>query len=281
MSKAFPAAVFILVLLLSALVGTQFINSATANPLGIEERYDSPPIVSIYSPVNGSYVNSVLLNVTVTKSGDWLSTPISFSYEPGSGLSQKLVSVSFDVDGKFYGSVATDSNLNSPFNYSLYLTNLTDGNHTLVVRVDSTGVVRNFISSTVYNVPVDSVIATVNFALDATPPNVSILSTEKAYATSHVPLNFTVNEEVSKICYVLDGQENVTVAGNITLTGLACGVHNVTVYATDAYGNTGASETTSFTIAEPFPAVPVAAAPVGFIAVVCGVLLVYFKKRKH
>ena len=276
-------AVCISVLLFSAVAGTQLANLAAADPL-IEERYESPPIVSIHSPANGAHADSVMLNFTVTKSEDWLSTPISFSYEPGSGLSQKLVSVSFHIDGKFYGSVVPNSNLSSPFNYSLYLTNLTDGSHTLVVRADSTGVVRNWISSTVYSVPIDSVFATVNFALDSTPPNVSFLSVEKAYTTSEFPLNFTVNESVCKISYVLDGQENVSVSGNTTLANLTYGEHNVTVYATDNVGNIG-SETITFTIEErepePFPTTLVVLASVATIAVVGIGLLFYFKKRKH
>jgi hypothetical protein len=282
--KTLSAVVFISALLFSAVTGTQLTNLAAANPL-IEERYESPPIVSIHSPANGAYVNRVLLNFTVTKSGDWLSTPISFSY--AGGLSQKLVSVSFHIDGKFYGSVAPNSNLSSPFNYSLYLANLTDGSHTLVVRADSTGVVRNWISSTVYSVPIDSVFATVNFTLDSTTPNVSFLSTEKTYTTSEFPLNFTVNEAVCKISYVLDGQKNVTVAGNTTLANLPYGEHNVTVYATDNVGNI-ASETIIFTIAEPeaeepkpFPTVLVATAAGASAAIIAAVLLVYFRRRKR
>jgi hypothetical protein len=60
------------------------------------------------------------------------------------------------------------------------------------------------------------------------------------------------------------------------------GAHNLTVYAIDVVGNTGASETISFSVAEePFPVAPVAAASVAAIAMVVAVLLVYFKKRKH
>ena len=73
----------------------------------------------------------------------------------------------------------------------------------------------------------------------------------------------------------------MTVAGNVTLTGLTIGKHNVTVYAWDTAGNVGASETIIFTIAEPFPAVPVAAASAASVAVLSVGLLVYFKKRKH
>jgi len=49
----------------------------------------------------------------------------------------------------------------------------------------------------------------------------------------------------------LDGQENVTIAGNTTLVGLSSGVHNVTVYACDDAGNVGSLETLTFTVAKP------------------------------
>jgi hypothetical protein len=72
------------------------------------------------------------------------------------------------------------------------------------------------------------------------------------------------------------------VTGNITLTGLSAGLHNVTVYAKDEFGNTGASETVSFNVAEePFPVVPVAAASVATIAVGLGLLVYFTKKRKR
>jgi hypothetical protein len=80
--------------------------------------------------------------------------------------------------------------------------------------------------------------------------------------------------------YSLDGDDNVTVAGNATLTGLAYGYHNVTVYAIDKLGNIGTSETVFFTLSEPFPTTLVVAF-VLIVAVVCIGLTVYFKKRKH
>jgi hypothetical protein len=100
---------------------------------------------------------------------------------------------------------------------------------------------------------------------------------------SDVALDFTVNEQVTKTSYSLDGQSNVTVAGNTTLSGLTVGEHNVTVYAWDAAGNVGASETILFTITEPEPelAVPVAAGSVAVLASVSAGILVYFKKRRH
>jgi parallel beta-helix repeat protein len=118
---------------------------------------------------------------------------------------------------------------------------------------------------------------------DTTPPVVSILSPEnQTYRVSDVSLTLTVSEIPSWIGYTLDGQTNVTVAGNTTLSGLSDGSHSLIVFAKDIAWNTGASETVYFSIntqrAEPFLTWIVAA-----IAVIAGVgaaLLVYFVKVK-
>jgi hypothetical protein len=97
-----------------------------------------------------------------------------------------------------------------------------------------------------------------------------------------VPLNFGVDEPFEKASYVLDGQQNVTIAGNKTLTGLPNGDHNVTIYAIDEAGNTGVSETIYFTVDVPelFPTTLVFASVITVAVVGLG-LLVYFKKRKR
>lgn len=102
----------------------------------------------------------------------------------------------------------------------------------------------------------------------------------KTYSATDIPLNFTLNEPTSQLTYSLDGQANVTITGNATLTGLSGGVHNITVYATDIVGNTGVSETGYFTVEVAFPATMVIA-PIATAAVIGLGLLVYFKKRKH
>jgi len=91
-------------------------------------------------------------------------------------------------------------------------------------------------------------------------------------------LSFTVDKPVNWTGYSLDGGETVTVAGNTTMEGLANGVHNVTVYATDTFGNTGTSETVSFSVEVPFPATMVIA-PIASVVVVGAVLAFYFRKR--
>jgi hypothetical protein len=61
------------------------------------------------------------------------------------------------------------------------------------------------------------------------------------YATNSIPLTFTINKATSWIGYVLDGQANVTISGNTTLTDLQDGWHYVIVYANDTCGRMGAS----------------------------------------
>ena len=153
------------------------------------------------------------------------------------------------------------------------LTDLPEGTHSLVVYADDM----------VGDVGASEAIV---FTVDVTSASITVLSPEaKAYDASDVPLVFVVDEPVSQIAYSLDGQDNVTVTGNTTLTGLSGGEHSVTVYAWDEAGNVGASETVTFTITkpEPFPTDQLFVAyAVAFVAVVVAVgVLVYLRKRNH
>jgi hypothetical protein len=121
---------------------------------------------------------------------------------------------------------------------------------------------------------------------DGVAPEIAVVSPEnKTYYTANVTLDFTVNEPVSLMRYELDG-ETFEISGNTTITGLAVGVHNLTVSAFDAAGNMGVSETISFSVAEepepePFPTVLVATASGVSVAIIGVGLLVYLKKRKR
>jgi hypothetical protein len=117
---------------------------------------------------------------------------------------------------------------------------------------------------------------------DTVPPRISIISPEnKVYNDTSVPLTFLIYEASSLMSYSLDGQDNVTITGNTTLSGLPNGSHNLTVYVTDRSGNTGVSETIYFSVEVPFPTEIVAATSGAIVAVISISLLVYFKKRKH
>jgi hypothetical protein len=119
------------------------------------------------------------------------------------------------------------------------------------------------------------------FGYGTIPPAVSVVSPENTnYTSSNVSLAFTINKPVIWMGYSLDGQDNVTVTGNTTLSGLSSNLHSITVYAKDSFENTGASETISFSITEPFPTILVAVAAIAVAVGSVGVL-VYFRKRRH
>jgi hypothetical protein len=103
------------------------------------------------------------------------------------------------------------------------------------------------------------------------------------YNNASVPLDFSVDKQVTWIGYSLDGKDNVTVTGNITLSGLSDGVHTLTVYANDTFGFTGASETVTFTVATfPTTLVMAAAVVVALVTVVAVIgVLVYLRKRNR
>ncbi|MCW4043915.1 MAG: hypothetical protein NWE94_00160 [Candidatus Bathyarchaeota archaeon] len=116
------------------------------------------------------------------------------------------------------------------------------------------------------------------------PPTIQIIMSEnRTYASGNVSFVFTVDKPTGWLGYSLDGQETVTITGNITLTGIASGLHNITFYAKDTLGNMGNS-TMIFTIdeesslPEPFPIATVIAIAVAVVIVGIG-LLVYLRKK--
>jgi len=277
MKKTALTLTLILALLCSAVATLQHISLATANP-DRGPYLPSPPVLIVQSPRYNTtyYVNAVLLNLTVITPTTWIGPT-------------NITEISYNFDGQVVTLWnLTDYSLQPTQQFTILL-NTSTGPHTLQVNIHSESTYYanpkcGDTSATIFPMEVSQ---TIPFTVDAgafSPPSVSIASPEnKTYNTSEVPLNFTVNESGSQITYSLDGQDNVTAAENITLTGLSYGEHNITVYATDIAGNIGASETITFTVAkepEPFPTAIVAVI-VASVAVVGAGLLVYFKKRRR
>ena len=116
--------------------------------------------------------------------------------------------------------------------------------------------------------------------IDTFPPRISISSPKnKVFNDSSVSLIFLVNEPPSSMSYNLDGQGNVTIAGNGTLSWLSNGAHNLTVYVTDRAGNTEVSEIIYFNVSAPFPTMLVLVA-FGISATIVTVGVVYFRKKR-
>jgi hypothetical protein len=293
MTKTVAAVTLVLVLLLSVSAGTLLIqNGARTFIVQAETSNDNTIIygntnakITIQSPENKTYKeNNVTLAFTIE------SDVPPTEYFNGSVLdlclrhgvvldydTAKLVDIldtSTFPQGGFPDDVPiTLSAIGNRYVGNATLTGLSHGSHNITVWIRA----EQYMIS--YSGLVWAVFSTVSFSI---PPQITILSPEtKAYNISDVPLDFTVNEPFSKIEYSLDGQNNVTINGNTTLTWLPNGYHNVTVYATDEAGNTGASETLFFNVNAPesFPVAPVLAA-VATLAIACIAILVYFKKRR-
>jgi hypothetical protein len=280
--------IFFTVILFSTITVTQFVRRSTANPYEAY-TYTAPPIISIHSPLDYETYssNDVSLNFTITKPEHGWLTSWTVSSDPEKVFKNKLSQVSIVIDGELYHSIDVDSDLSFPFSYHGNV-NLENGVHNLTIiahcdgwDLEAHGFWERYLP---YNVTSDLTA----FTVDTTPLFVSILYPESdSYETTEnlldVALNFTVNEPVPKLEYSLDGQANVTIAGNTTLTALTYGSHNVTVYAWDAAGNAGVSGTLIFSVAksEPFPTVLVATASGASAALIVIGLLVYFKKHKH
>jgi len=146
------------------------------------------------------------------------------------------------------------------------LSDVSEGAHSMIVYVNDT--FGNMVSS-----------SDVYFSVDTVPPRVVILSPEnRSYGERDIQSAFTVDEAVSWMGYSLDGQDNVTVTGNVTLAVLSDGSHSVTFYAIDLVGNTGASGTVYFEIA-PFPTVWVVGVAVTITITVAAAYL-FLKRRK-
>jgi hypothetical protein len=119
----------------------------------------------------------------------------------------------------------------------------------------------------------------VDFSIDSIPPRLIVgLPANQTYGSSDIQLEFIVDNSTSMLAYSLDGQPDVSIAGNITLVALSNGGHRLTLYATDGLGNR-AQETVYFNI-EPFPFLAVVA--VLTIAIIVGSTgFIYIKRRKR
>jgi hypothetical protein len=279
MLRAKPIVLLTLFLVMSMLL---FANLASADvtiqPWDIV--YKTPPIITVNSPINNTifYGNTVLLNFTITQpTGQWL---IQYVDTHGGVTKQMLTGFGYVLNGKSYGSFPVSSDLSSSFNYCVNLT-LDNGFNTLQVYGNASGYVVSFFVP--QYVPITGWSNTIYF--ETFPPKPTVQVQPLDINGTSLSLNFTVDEPVSRITYSLDNQDNVSIAGNTTLTNLPYGHHNLTVYATNPAGNVGASQTINFTIAkqeaETFPTTTVAVVSVTVAVVVVAGLLVYHKKHKH
>ena len=236
------AELYVLAILTLLAVGSNFVDYALANPYTYtgEVPPDSetfPPVITISSPVNNSVYNT---NVV----------PLNFDVaapQSRTASSTNVQGVTYEVDWKKEPVNVLNGGQEHPY-FNLQFSFVPEGHHTIVIKAVGSGLYKEtelsykwfFIRSS----------TTISFTVDHTAPTVSVLSPQNISSESPIPLNVTVNEAYSKIAYSLNGQQNVTVAGNSTIPNLSSGQYNVTFYVWDLAGNLGTSETADFSVAE-------------------------------
>jgi len=189
-------------------------NGATAT---FTVTLEAPEQTQIIVPENTSLVISVL-------------SPENRTY------SVTDVPLEYTVNRFFYWTTySLDGQTNVTITGNTTLTGLSEGPHTIIVYIEDTP--GNISSSEI-----------VYFTVASATQGISILSPEnKTYNTAYIPLTYTKNETCYYTAYSLDGQL-YTDTENTTLSGLADGTHELTVYAnyTDSY--IGESATVWFTV---------------------------------
>jgi len=283
----------------------QTVNTTRANPypsgaVFLEEPDTTPPSVSLQLPTESIYnVSSISYYLVVVKPSTWTYDNYLSSVEYVLDNETPVVIADRSMlqnESNYKADYYVPSNLAvQPLGFKGNIKGVPDGGHSLTFQVRSVSsyfpieMRRQYFDwwrgePEVYSYVTAS--STIHFTVDTSPPNISNLSVEdKVYSSTDVPLQFIINEAASQISYSLDNHANVTINGNTTLTGLVEGSHSLTIYANDAAGNMGTSQTIYFTVtqsqSEPFPTAFVAAASIIAIVMVSAGLLVYFKKRKR
>lgn len=121
-------------------------------------------------------------------------------------------------------------------------------------------------------------------SVDQIVPSASIIAPQPRIYTGEVELSFAVDKTVSDAKYRLDNQQNLTLTGNITLTGLSSGFHQLVIYVTDIDGNSAASKPAYFSVSLPiqYPVIVWIFAGIATIAAVAtvGILIISRSKAK-
>lgn len=166
-----------------------------------------------------------------------------------------------------WAAYSLDNQANVTITDELQLTGIPSGQHEIIIFGNDT--LGNIGSS-----------GKVYFSIDLVGPQITVLIPQnQSYGTRDIQLSFLTDEDVDKLSYVLDGKEELSISGNVTLPALVDGSHWVQVFAVDKYGNSGSSDVVFFTV-ETFPVFWVATGlATATIVIASGYL--FLKRRKN
>lgn len=142
MRKTAFALTLVIIAVLSCLFAIESKNAVmvSGNPIihAAPGKYDEPPLIFLFSPMNKSYTENVSMSFIISAPTEGWSVSFGPVSDPVYAVSE-LLSVDYYIDGSFKGSIVANSNLYPSFEYSAPLLYLQDGNHTLMVKTNSVG----------------------------------------------------------------------------------------------------------------------------------------------
>lgn len=123
--------------MLSVLTLSMLCNVRTVNADDIiypwDYVYKALPVITVTSPMNNSEnSNSLQLTINITKPADWL-------IHGGYNGRQTLEAISYQLDDTYYGPYSAFSYLEAPYIYSVNLSEISAGKHSLIVYANATG----------------------------------------------------------------------------------------------------------------------------------------------
>lgn len=298
--RLFPSVLFLAVTLM--LIPGIYIGGVVATQDWPNPPFSTPnqdkPLISVLSPSHNQVClsNNISIGFTVTKPQSWISGLTGTWITPGYLCWGKITTVGYYLNGikgdETFASDPVEVGLrvyyeppSRTLDFSINLSGLSEGIHSLIVSAEGESLYYEGQGQIWPSIKVVGNSSEIAFIVDTGPPRISLICPQnEVYNVTEIPLRYALNEP-SRVTYSLDGLDNVTLSGNSTLTELSKGLHILIVYATDAAGNIGSSETITFAVAKPeispFPTVPVTVASLASIVLAAAGLLVYFKKRKH
>jgi hypothetical protein len=274
--------VVLLLVLLLFLLGVAPLLVVKANPTTPEYTEVAPPSdveieLTVFSPKEDTLYDNGTINLHLRSTLHFSS---SFTH---------LQKTMYKGDWMEYSRLCPVTSTSSSEKMSITtndfdITDIPAGEHSITIKADAQGGYWQRGEFTQLNkiwaTYTYSKTVTVNFTVHANPI-IRFTTPQNTTSTSaSFPLNFTVDHPSPELTCCLDGQDRVPISGNITLTGLPNGQHNVTVTAKDAYGYVGTSEPLVFNVdasglEPPFVAGVVVVAVCGAAVVGLGV---YFRR---
>ncbi|XHH09962.1 MAG: kelch repeat-containing protein [Candidatus Bathyarchaeia archaeon] len=210
---------------------------------------EGPKMLTSRAYLGLAVVSDVVYAVGGFDGANWLNSNEEFK-PVGYGKIPPTIEI-VSPENKTYKSIQVDYSINKAVSWVGYslddtsnvtltgtpeIYDLPDGEHVIVVYANDT------LGNTGASQPV-------RFTIDNTAPNITVLTPlQQTYDTADVPLTFLLDEPATELSYSLDGQQEISIIGNITLPALPDGTHRIIVYAVDELGNSGSSVEVVFTI---------------------------------